>query len=89
MRRISSEGREPGMQGGRHCPDCGDLLPPDGAERCVTCRPVLSQRAQDIGAERRREREVIEETERQINSLETMIRRTNRRLRHANARKPD
>jgi hypothetical protein len=89
MKRIQSEAREPGMQPARHCPDCGDLLPPDGHERCITCGPVLSQLARDVGAERRREREEIEATERQINSLEIMIRRTNRRLRHADARKRD
>jgi hypothetical protein len=68
------------MHGSRHCPDCGELLPPDGHERCIWCRPILSSQAQAVGAEKRREREQIENADRQIEHLEALIRKINRRL---------
>jgi hypothetical protein len=80
MRRVQSESKQPGMQASRHCPDCGDLLPPDGRERCMTCRPVLSQHARDVGDVRRREREEIEAAERQIRNAQMLINKINRRL---------
>jgi hypothetical protein len=79
-RRLNSEGKQPGMQANRHCADCGALLPPDGHERCIECRPALSHQARAVGAVRRQEREQIEKAERQITSLQSLIRKMYRRL---------
>jgi hypothetical protein len=55
------------------------LLELDGADRCIACRPQLSQQARDVGEARRREREEIARADRQLENLEILIRRINRR----------
>jgi hypothetical protein len=68
------------MQRSRHCPGCGELLPADGNMRCIHCLPALSRQARLVGEARRREMEEIAKAERQVENLEILIRRINRRL---------
>jgi hypothetical protein len=75
------------MQASRHCPECGALLEPDGHERCIACRPALSVEVRAVGEARRHHREEIEKAERQIESLENMIKKMNRRVMDHNYRK--
>jgi hypothetical protein len=79
MKRIASESRQSGMRGSHHCFVCGMLLESDGIDRCLECRPVLSRQARDVGEARRREREEIAHADRQLENLEILIRRINRR----------
>jgi predicted amidophosphoribosyltransferase len=68
------------MQSSRRCSACGAPLSVDGNERCTQCRPALSRQAQLVGVARRRERQAIEQVERDIGNLEMLLRRINRNL---------
>jgi len=78
--RLESESRLPGMHGNRQCLACGERLEIHEFERCTTCRPALSAQARATGETRRREREEIEQAERQIGNLQGLLRKLNRRL---------
>jgi predicted amidophosphoribosyltransferase len=85
MKRLLSETKIPGMQSNRCCSGCGALLQEWDDGRCSECRPRLSDEARAVGVARRREREEIEQAERQIVSLDHLIRRLYRRLKDANS----
>jgi hypothetical protein len=83
MRRVASESRLPGQAALRRCQDCDELLPArDDGDRCERCseRPVLSETARSVGAIRQRERAIIADIERQIENIDSLLRRINRRI---------
>jgi len=80
VRRLESESKLPGMQCTRRCSNCGAPLPIDGNERCDDCQPILSDEARAVGEARRREREQIEEVERQFENVSRLINKIYRSL---------
>jgi len=70
------------MPGQPRCLACGDPLTAadNGGDRCVMCQPHLNYQAQAAGAQRRLEREEIENVERQIRNLDGLINKLNRRI---------
>jgi hypothetical protein len=82
MKRVASESRQPGAVSHRRCIDCDAPLAvnDDCSDRCVDCRPRLSEHARAIGEERRRALDQFKEGVRGIKQLEVLINRLNRRL---------
>jgi hypothetical protein len=78
MKRVSSESRLPGMTSNRRC-QCGTLLTGDG-EQCIDCRPTLSARAREIGDLKRLREEEVRNAQRQIESLDNLLRKLKRRI---------
>ena len=78
MKRVRSESRLPGMASNRRC-QCGTLLTGDG-EQCIDCRPTLSAIAREVGNLKRLREEEVKNAQRQIESLDNLLRKINRRI---------
>jgi hypothetical protein len=61
------------MLGIRRCFNCGEPLADYENDRCFACVPVLSEHARAVGEVRRREREELNNADRQLDNVNALI----------------
>lgn len=81
MRQTPSDARKPGMIGHRRCSVCLTELTADDTDRCIDCRPRLSDNARAIEKLRREKQREMDEGLRQLKNLEGLIKKLDRKTR--------